>query len=267
MIVRSALNEDKNAILALWHDCFQDPYEYIYFYLENRFDPETCVLLEDENEIIGMVHLLRCAIYPNQKAFYWYAAGIHSKRRKEGLFRKFTEYLVLETKKRGFCNICVPAPGLENFYRSIGFENQYSVSDEVFFRTKESRISSDEVTSSFFLPAAPNSFLGNFGKGDAVWDEAAIRYAIDENLYCEGKALKCKIDKNEFSFFAIKKEDGFLIDYHNLPKKAFLEIKDALFDELTCDRLIFRTVGNQKILGLSDSNLVDRESKISFTLA
>ena len=250
MIVRSAQNEDKNTIRVLWRDCFQDPYEYIDFYLENPFDSETCVLLEDENEIIGMVHLLRCMIHPNQKAFYWYAAGIHSKRRNEGLFRKFTEFLVSETKRRGFCNLCVPASGLENFYRSIGFVYPYSVSDEVYIRNKDCRISSDEGFKSLFLPAGPKDFLGNFKTGDVVWDEDAIRYAIDENLFCEGKALKFKINKNEFIFFAIKKDDGFLIDYHNIPKNVFLEMKDALFGELKCDRLIFRTVGNHKILAL-----------------
>ncbi len=264
MKIRSANLFDQKSIRLLWQDCFGDPYEYIDFYLSKRFKPEFCAILEDNGDVIGMIHLLKCTVYPNQKAFYWYAAGIRSDRRKEGLFRKLAQYVKEQTNRLGYKNLCVPAPGLEKYYQSLGFSFAYTATDEIFINDCSS-FSCDRVS---IQEASAEDFLNEtFQIGDTLWDKDAVEYAMKENVYCNGFLLKITIQDQSYHCFAIRKENSFLIEYHNIPNEVFLKIKNSLFEKLSCKKLIFRTCGNQKTVGLSDSDLVKSTSRITMTLA
>ena len=100
-----------------------------------------------------------------------------------------------------------------------------------------------------------------------IWSENAIQYAIDENKYCGGKVLRFQMDENLYCFFAIKKENEFLIEYHNMTIEEFKKAKNAICDVLNCEKLIFRTTGNEKIVGLTDANAINPISKVTMTLA
>ncbi len=264
MKIRSAVESDHSAIRRLWHDCFGDPYEYIDFYMQKRFDDQYCAVLELDGEVVGMIHLLPCTIYPKQKALYWYAAGIRSDKRKQGLFRTFAEYVKNQTNTLGFQNFCVPAPGLEKYYQSLGFTTPYTASDEIYTKTTQTCEKTVQ-----FEKASAEDFINftNAIAGDTFWDEKAIQYAIEENEYCGGKALRFTLEQNNFIFFAIKKDDGFMITYHNMTKEDFLKVKSAIFNELNCEQLVFRTGGNEKIVGLTDAKNCHSNSKITMTLA
>lgn len=264
MIVRLSTPSDVEQIRKLHRECFGDPWEYIDFYMQRKFPDCFCAVLEIDKEIVGMVHLLPCTVVPNKKAFYWYAAGIRSDFRNKGLFRSFTEHVIKHTRDAGYKNICVPAKGLERFYRSIGFSFSYTATDRIYKRIDI------EKQSDYFLfeNATADDFLQmQHEKGDVSWDHAALQYAIEENSYCNGKALKFYNDGRTLCFFALKKENSFLIDYHNLTQKDFEKIKSSLFDLLNCEQIVFRDCGTDQIVGLSDSELVKSDSKISMTLA
>ncbi len=265
MKIRSAEEKDLKDIRYLWHDCFSDPYEYIDFFLKNRFQSKFCAILEKDREVVGMIHLLPCTIYPNTKALYWYAAGIRSDKRNQGLFKKFAEYVKEKANALGFQNLCVPARGLEEYYQALGFKFSYTSEDIVFEREMEEAeknpINLEEGSARDFIEfVSPTD-------GDTVWNEEAIQYAIQENLNCGGKVFRLQTDEKRFCFFAIKKDDAFLIDYHNISTEEFKMIKDAIFLKLNCEKLIFRANGNEKIVGLTDASMVGINSKITMTLA
>lgn len=265
MTIRSAKEKDLKEIRSLWHDCFSDPYEYIDFYLENRFSPKYCAVLEVDREVVGMIHLLPCTIFPDIKVLYWYAAGIRSDKRKQGLFKKFAGYVKEKANELGFQNLCVPAPGLEEYYQSMGFKFAYTSNDVEYNKTTE-----DEVNHSVrFENASIQDFMIHClnEPGDTVWDEEAIRYAIEEARLCGGKVYRFHLDQKLFSFFAIKKDKAFLIDYHNMSTDVFSKVKDAIFQILNCEKLIFRTSGREKIIGLTDSDALVYNSRITMTLA
>ena len=132
MLIRSATERDREAIYYLWKDCFSDPNEYIDFFMKKRFRADFCAILEENREVVGMIHLLPCLIEPKQKALYWYAAGIRSDYRNKGLFRKFSIHVKKEANNLGYRNLCVPAQGLEEFYKSIGFSSEYVAEDKIF---------------------------------------------------------------------------------------------------------------------------------------
>ena len=265
MLIRSAKVEDREAICLLWKDCFSDPDEYIDFYMTKRFRADFCAVLEVNREVVGMIHLLPCVINPNQKALYWYAAGIRSDYRNKGLFRKFSMLVKNKANDLGYRNLCVPAQGLEPFYKSIGFTSEYISDDKIFERSDVE----ENQYNFLFEKAFAADFLMQSGSvfGDLIWDFDAVKYAIEENIYCDGKVLKFQFEDKTYVFFAICKDDGILIDCHNMSEEIFIRAKNSIFDLLKTDRLIFRTQGNQKIVGLSDSNFIGKGAKITMTLA
>ena len=266
MKIRLANHSDIQSIRELWFDCFHDPYDYIDFFIEYRFNSEHCVVMEDGDQLIGMIHLLPCNVEPEQKALYWYAAGIRTDYRNRGLFKKFAEYVKKGTNDLGISNLCVPAEGLERLYRSLGFTHAYTAKDLMF--TNESFPVPQSEMRADISEANPEDFF--FLKrmwGDTVWTLDAIQYAIDENKYCEGRCLKIISDGKIFCCFAIKKDNCFLIDNHNMSIKDFDDIKGSLFNILNCQKIVLRINGDEKTIGLADTPLVKGGSKISMTLA
>ncbi len=264
MKIRSATITDRKQLSDLWHDCFSDPFDYIDFYFDNRFSPEFCAVLEDEGEIVGMIHLLPCVIHPNEKALYWYAAGIRSDRRKEGLFRKFASEVKDKVNLADLKNVCVPAAGLEKIYQNLGFANEYRGSERTYKKSEKAATTSVE-----FLEADSNDFISmKKNQGDLCWSNDAIHYAIAENNYCNGKALKFEFEQTVYCFFAIlKDEKEYLIENHNIPLEIFEKIKESLFEYLNCNTLTVRDKGDDMITGLADSSLISENSKISMNLA
>ncbi len=267
MQIRSASYEDAPAIQKMWSTLFQDPDEYIQLYLKERFDPNFTAILEDDREVVGMIHLLPCMLSPNQKAFYWYAAGIREEFHNRGYFRMFTQKILHETQRLGYANFCVPAPGLERVYQKYGFTYPFHVTECYFtgaFSSQRYKISS----------ATPEDFLTAFPeKGSTKWGLSSIQYAFLENEFCGGCAIKISNDKESYVALAIKKDFGYLIDSTNLTVKTMERCQNAVLDYLNCEKVLFRSTAdnpfdsNTKIFGLSDCSLINEQSKLAFSLS
>lgn len=262
-MLRSAKKSDKEAILKLWQSCFGDSESYINLYLEKKFDPEKTVLLEINDRVFGMAHLLPCTLYPEIKALYWYAVCIDEDMRGRGLFRYLVTEVLKETKKRGYANVCVPAVGLEEVYQRFGFHYPYYGEDLIFFDDK-TYLDDDKVKISV---AKSEDFLGlHKEKGSTSWDLEAIQYACLENEFSGGMQLKILFHGQTYPLFVIKKEKYFLLDYHNMDLDTFKLVKNNLMKYLNVDKMIFRCQIGNKIIGLCDHNSVSAHSKISFIL-
>ena len=56
-MIRTATAEDLPAVAGIWEAAFQDPAEYIRFFLQNLFQPERCLLsLDDKGRPVAMLH-------------------------------------------------------------------------------------------------------------------------------------------------------------------------------------------------------------------
>ena len=103
-------------------------------------------------------------------------------------------------------------------------------------------------------------------QGSTVWDLEAVKYAFLENEFTGGCQLLAEYHSKKYFFFAIKKEDHFFIDYHNIDTKTWNSIKDSVFSYLNCEKIIFREYSMGNIIGLSDSEFVNENSRITLTL-
>jgi N-acetylglutamate synthase-like GNAT family acetyltransferase len=262
--IRRATTQDRNTIKELWIDFFGDPEEYIDFFLFRRYKEENCALLEENGEVIGMAHLLPCKIAPNFDALYWYAVGIRSDKRNQGYFRRFVTDLLKNSQKNGYYNVCMPRPGLEHVYQKFGFSYPYTASTIEFLKNECNFAEKIKITD-----AAPSDFSFLFEKqGSLVWDHNDTEYALLENEYCGGRNLKFEFQNQFYFATAIKKSDYFLIDNTNLNSNQFLQCAKSFFEVLQTEKIIFvDSTKEDTIIGLSDCNLVNFNSKISFTLA
>ena len=265
MKIRLATMEDCDAIVSLWRSCFPgDREDAVRFYLDHRFKPDFTALLTVKKDVIGMIHLLPCLLYPDKKALYWYASGIREDMRGRGYFRRFALSVLSETQKRGFANVCVPAPGLTSVYRNFGFSYPYTANESIV-RRKDAVLSDQRVT---FSNAAPEDFLNSDpNRGDVLWDLSAIRYAFRDNEFYQGKELKFYDQGHLYRFFAVFENEIVTIENHNISEEVFIRIQSSLFEELSAETIRICFSGNTKIIGLSDSKLVTQGSKISMSLA
>ncbi len=262
-IIRKSNMSDIPAIKDLWKTSFGDSDDYIDLFIKNRFKAENCALLEENGTLVGMAHLLPCTLNPGKEALYFYAVCIREDMRNRGYFRYLVTNLLKESQKRGFLNLCVPVPGLEKAYEKFGFKYQYTASETVI---KKNRFSEQSVSVKI-ESAVPSDFLSLFSEDGGVnWDLDAIEYAFKENTFCQGRQLKTNICGKSYPFFAINKGEYFQIDYHNFDLDLFKKIANEVMDILKCEKIVLRHQGNEKIIGLADSNFVDEFSKISMIL-
>lgn len=271
MELRSAKSSDAASIADLWMKSFHDEKNYIDFYFLNRWNPRQTPVLVDEKGVAGMIHLLPCKLIPNKKAFYWYAVAIRPDLRGKGLFRSFATSVLNKARELGFQNLCVPAPGLAEMYRKIGFENEYRASENLYQLEAPKMCKNDVV----FSDATAQDFASLAQKeGSVLWDLDFIAYALEENLFCGGKNLSFSFENKKYVFTAIKKDDYFSIDNTNISPTVFESIKEDLSSYLNAKKLMYRTFdiknfsqNETSIVALSDFPGVRAGASISFTLA
>lgn len=264
MKIRAATNSDRNIIKDLWIDLFSDSPDYVDFYLDRRWKPENCALLEENGDIFGMAHLLPCKIAPNHKALYWYAVGIRSDKRNQGYFRYFVTNLLKITQTKGYFNVCMPASGLETVYQRFGFRFPYTGSHFVFCQEHHK-----DYHDILIQKARVSDFEPLYQKeGSVVWDCEAAKYALIENELNGGKNFIFEFHNRIYFGTAIKKNDHYLIDNTNLDVTVFEYVKNSFFQFLQTNKIVLIDSGKEDaIVGLSDFENTNLHSRISFTLA
>ena len=263
MRIRCAETKDVLHLKQLWKEAFFDDDEYIDFYFENRFDPNFVAVLTMNQEIAGMIHLLPCKIYPNERALYWYAACIGEKFRNKGYFRSFCEEIYAAARKMGYYNACKPAVGLEEFYRSIGFKYEYRA-----LLTRGESSTKDGLKGRVGKTDANRLVLNQKEIGSLVWDSKAVEYAIKENELCRGISFEMEYDGKIQSAMAVMDGKKAKIVNSNFDKQSFSFCKSAIASFVGVSDLLLQ-IPDQfgEVAGLSDHPSVNSKSTLFFDLA
>ncbi len=265
--IQTAKKSDEQEIRRLWKDCFDDDDSYLDLYFQNHTNFEQIILLKLDGNIIGMIHQLPCKIINGKDALYWYAVGIAPNFRNKGYFKHFCSEVLKQNQKNGFSNVCQPIKGLEAVYQKLGFCYAYFAKETSFFGNS----SSDPIIK--LQKAVPEDFnMIALEKGSVSWDANHIKYALTENLFCEGKNLKFQYQEKNYVFMAIKKDDSFLLDHTNIPPDVAASVQNSILKKLGCSQFILRHSANREsenrfIVGLSDDCAVNDASQLTFTLA
>ena len=262
MILRTARPEDDAALRRLWMASFHDDSAYVDFFTSRKRDRALTPLLTEGEEILGMMHLLPCTVFPHRPAFYWYAVAIREDVRGRGLFRFFLRTVLEQSQRAGYANLCVPAAGLAPVYQKYGFSHAYRACDECLSLdgAADPAVRVSEAAPADFLILPQRA-------GDLVWSEEALSYALAENALCDGKNLVLTLDGIRHPAMLRKTEEGYRLDETTLRPQEVARVKNSLLHHLGERELIFRNYEkNAQLVALSDAPIPSENARVSFTM-
>ena len=249
-----ANERQQEQIIDIWRQCFGDSREYIQMYLDKRFETENMMVIHADGKPVSMASFLPVQVTINGKqenARYVYAVATLPGYRGRGYA---SEILKHAAEKYGEPLILQPADeALEQFYRNIGFEEAFVQSVHWRFEnpfkqppkkvTKMAEIALAEwdiqaIEASEYKRIRDAYFAG---EGYVEWDEEAIQYAIEENAFCGGEALKLVCgEKEELLMYCVEKDEIY--------------IKETTMEEADVRKLLSEIMGKMGVKGAFASN-------------
>lgn len=229
---------DREAIIELWQSCFGDGRDYIELYLDNRFEMENMFVVYEDGRPVSMASLLPVQITMDgkqQNARYLYAVATLPEYRGRGYAseiirhaaRKYNEPLILRPEQET----------LATYYEALGFIRAFGGSPCWIFDKIDARIKGAAMREDSFpeflgawsvsaaAPAEYKEIRDRYfaGEGYVAWDEQAVAYALMENRFWNGKALK--LTKKE----ACGREETAVLLYRI--EQGTLKVVEAAMDE------------------------------------
>lgn len=183
--------EDRAKIQEIWQRCFGDEEEYVDLFLQNRMTEETMLLYCVDHKPVSMASFLPATYQQGEEkreAYYVYAVATLPEYRKHGYA---TKLLMFARAHYAAPLLLSPASEeLEEYYSKMGFEPLTEGKNLVMLEAEEGSDEpftfSEEISPADYVKIRDSHFAQ---QGYVGWDEAAIRYAMDENAYCGGKTL------------------------------------------------------------------------------
>ena len=112
----------------IWRACFGDSADYVSYFFDNRYNPNTCIVYVDETvgRPVAMLHMLECSVTEDSEivpAQYIYAAATRPDHQGKGIMSLLMEYARRYAAARGQ-KYMILVPGsreLFKFYEKRGF--------------------------------------------------------------------------------------------------------------------------------------------------
>ncbi len=187
--VTSAALSDRAEIAALWADAFHDDPEYVRLFLERRADPDSLLVVREDEGIAAMGAFIpaevRLADGETLPVRYAYALAVAPSRRRRGLASRLLDFA---STHYGVPLVLVPSDNeLEAFYAKRGFVTAFRAEEW----TVETSADGAKVS---FRPADAKTFLRRreaFFRGEILrWDENAVSFSIKASVLAGGECLE-----------------------------------------------------------------------------
>ena len=198
------------ALKNLWKEGFQENDEYIDFFFSKRFKPENTFAYIESGLPVSMASVLDASIY-YKGAFlptgYIYGVTTLSQFRGKG----FSSAIIEHIKKIYPTAFLVPAAkDLFGFYEKRGFRPVFSLTEYKLHAADldipSINLKRDEVFPDEYKNIRDSHFLKN---GYICWDTEAIAYALEENSFLGGYALKVNMnDKKKTNGIILYRKQG-----------------------------------------------------------
>lgn len=179
---------DIPVLKQIWQLCFDDSAEYIDFFFANRFPSCRAVIAELDGTAVGAAYLLPAQMRDGARlraALYGYAFGVHPAYRRRGICEAMLQFVYAVAEKEDAVFFLKPAtPALAKYYEQRGVTpTHFSVWRELAVADLQ-RIGEIRWTnaSGADWSAAQHVSLG----GTVRWDENALTYARNENIFSGG---------------------------------------------------------------------------------
>ena len=216
------VNKDVISELAdLWRQGFEDSPEYINMFL-TEFAQNSLVFISGEvGHITCAAYLIPCEITGISKpVYYGYAATVLPGERRRGVFKQVLKEIFDYLRQTDSALIQVPAPGLEDYYRKIGFTD--------FSKRKVLHYSKQDCVCNINASIAPitadeyfnmrNSFFDT--EGFVKWSRQYVNYALKESKFCNNICCKLTHGKKEYLISAERHDNSLIINECTIPAQS-----------------------------------------------
>ncbi len=182
MVLRTATEKDKPALLALWQSTFGDTAETVETFFAVCFSPENALVAEADGGVRAALYLLDNALYTKEKTFrasYIYAAATEKAYRRQGMMRALLQYAKTLGCQRGvdFLFLTPATEDLFTYYGKCGYFPAFAKTEYTVARAELSAAADNAVdlqVSEASVSAARETVLQ--GVPHIVWGEKACQF-------------------------------------------------------------------------------------------
>ena len=185
MEIRFCNKRDVEQVKNIWEYCFNDSPEYVDFYFENKFNPESTIALDDEGRIISSIHLNNHTLNMYFKEFEVpYVVGVSTLPEARGIGRmgELMNASLQYMYNEGY-EISILMPIDFRLYTKYGFENCYDI---LVQNVKVDDLKKFKITGNFRKAEEPEEleeiyrYSQSGYNGYSVRDEVYFEQFIDE---------------------------------------------------------------------------------------
>ena len=195
---------DVQMLKELWHNTFGDSYDYIDFFMREKF--KNCIVLtaKQNHVLTGALYLMPVVAEEYGKAkngYYLYALSVDERHRNLGIGSGLVKAACdLADESCAFIALCPSEESLVSYYRKLGFcENAY-VSELVFHPEKKPiNLNLCELNLKTFEKLRNESF-----ENMIIWDKDALEFILKENTFLGGKNI-CFSHKGKECFLLMRR--------------------------------------------------------------
>lgn len=191
--------DNVDELKEIWRKCYDDPEEYIDFFMENmlnNIEEAVCVM---DGKAVGVIYLITCEVSDTgEKAYYWYAGGVLPEYRNKGVFSDIVDGILDFTHNRGCKSFCYSMPELEKFYNSKGLTENYYKLNVVL--KKSGRVDVNNIKRRELKKGEYGTLRNTYLSyvPHIVWDDTFLDYAVMEKRFCQGVGDLLQIGENTY---------------------------------------------------------------------
>ncbi|MBE6753334.1 MAG: GNAT family N-acetyltransferase [Ruminococcaceae bacterium] len=184
----------------IWRLCFNDPPEYVKYFFDFRYNPNSCVVYVDESigRPVAMLHLLDASLTEDSEIVpiqYIYAAATRPDYQGRGIMRQLLEFARQYTlyRRQKYIVLLPGSKELYKFYEDKGYHRCFRIRKVFMTRQELTSLAGQpkEDTDSLYREknAATRLNLSDIHairrdvladrEGFVTWDFPAVRYAAD----------------------------------------------------------------------------------------
>lgn len=212
-------------LIRLWRQCFDDPEEYVAFFMAHRFRPEHALVSLQGGKPVGVAYFLPCRVGLAQ-ARYGYAVGVAPALRGQGIGGAILSCAEEKCDARGELLLVAPRAGLSAFYHQRGYE------DAFFCRWWQlddagpvGRLEVGPANAADYVTLRERAFPQ---AGLVRWDERDVVYALAEKRFCGGLADCLRWQGSQYLLFGHRENRCLVLEETTLPAALLEQLAPSL---------------------------------------
>lgn len=242
----------------IWRLCFNDAPEYVNYFFDYRYNPNTCAVYVDESagRPVAMLHMLDCSVTEDSEIIpsqYIYAAATRPDFQKRGIMEQLLGFARRYAKAKGqkYMLLVPSSRELFRYYENRGFHRCFSVRSVFMSRRDLITLSRYSGEIEGLRQRQPSLQLTDIHavrrdmlidrEGFVTWDYKALKYAAGIHEKYGGGIVTVTDGSDAGYAFCSRKKDGSLFVSELIAHGGYdAELIKRILSAYDCDSFEFR---------------------------